>query len=76
MPKMIECICENPKCRCKFMARVADRKRGWARCCCKSCAATMNNKKTGNYASFILRKKVCNSRESDFKYLNVNYWQD
>jgi len=70
--KMIECICVNPKCKAKFMARIADRKRGWAKCCCKSCAATMTNKKTGNYQRFcdikngilkpkykIIKTKVC-----------------
>lgn len=48
--KTIECTCAM--CGKKFIARVADRNRGWARCCSKSCAATMNNKKTGNYARF------------------------
>lgn len=40
-------------CGRKFVARVADRKRGWARCCSKSCAATQTNKKTGNYSRYI-----------------------
>lgn len=26
-------------CECQFTARIADRKRGWAKCCSKACAA-------------------------------------
>ena len=32
-------ICQH--CRCRFTRRVADRRRGWAKCCSKSCAAKM-----------------------------------
>lgn len=35
--KTIQVNCEV--CGKTFTAKVADRKRGWARCCCKSCAA-------------------------------------
>lgn len=44
------------KCKCcgrPFMAREADVKRGWARCCSKSCAATITNRKTGNYQRYM-----------------------
>lgn len=34
------------------MARQADIDRGWAKSCSKSCAATANNKKTGNYQRY------------------------
>lgn len=42
-------------CRCgaTFEARLADRARGWAKSCSKSCAATLREKKTGNYAKYI-----------------------
>lgn len=43
-------------CKNEFMAKVADRKRGWARCCSKSCAATKSNKKTGKFKKFIKSK--------------------
>ena len=33
----VECICKE--CNGKFIARVADRKRGWAKFCSKSCKA-------------------------------------
>lgn len=38
------------KCKCcgdPFVARVADRKRGWARFCSKSCKAIRQTKRTG-----------------------------
>ncbi len=37
-------ICQN--CRRPFTRRVADRKRGWAKCCSKSCAAALKFRKT------------------------------
>lgn len=47
----VKCVCG-----CVFTARVADRKRGWAKSCSKSCAATRTNKKTGNYQRYCERK--------------------
>ena len=38
------CKCKWYKCRKEFEARVADRKRGWARFCSKSCAAKFRTK--------------------------------
>lgn len=43
-------------CGKNFIARVADVKRGWAKSCSKSCAATQTNKKTGNYQRYIQGK--------------------
>lgn len=61
---MVECVCKT--CGKKFMARVADRKRGWAKCCSKSCAATQTNKKTGNYRKFCeLRSRAIRAENSD-----------
>ncbi len=40
-----DCICEI--CNGPFTARVADRKRGWAKTCSKICATKLSNKKTG-----------------------------
>lgn len=39
-------------CKKKFMARVADRKRGWGRFCSKSCKAKEQEKRTGQYAAY------------------------
>lgn len=42
--KTVECVCVS--CGGKFTAREADRKRGWAKSCSKSCAATHKDKVT------------------------------
>lgn len=39
--------CGNP-----FIARTADRKRGWARFCSKSCKAIKQEQHTGQYAAY------------------------
>jgi hypothetical protein len=43
--------CKN--CGSLFTARVADRKRGWAKYCSKSCKAIKQEKRTGQYKSFL-----------------------
>lgn len=50
---------ETYKCaRCgdPFIARVADRKRGWARFCSKSCKAIRQEQRTGQYAAYLNRQ--------------------
>lgn len=42
----VKCKC----CKAPFMARVADRKRGWARFCSKSCKAVRQTQRTGRGA--------------------------
>lgn len=39
-----------------FTARVADRARGWAKSCSKSCAATKREKRTGAFAAYKQRE--------------------
>ena len=68
--KMIECKCAV--CGEKFMARVADRNRGWAKCCSKSCAATLSNKKTGKYRKHL----ACQNKMDNLGYENVDYYDD
>lgn len=36
-----------------FTARTADRKRGWARFCSKSCKATKQEQRTGQFRNFV-----------------------
>ena len=50
--KQIERTC---KCGCgvKFMARVADVKRGWGKYASKSCKAKAQEKRTGQYANYL-----------------------
>lgn len=43
---IVSCDC----CKKQFEARPADRKRGWARFCSKSCKAKHQEKRTGQYA--------------------------
>ena len=42
-------------CKTLFMARVADRKRGWARFCSKSCKAKKQEKRTGQMTNYLMR---------------------
>lgn len=62
------------KCRCcgtTFMAKSADVKRGWAKSCSKSCAATLREKKTGNYKRFCEMKRA--REEGTFQDAHI-YW--
>ena len=40
-------------CNALFTARVADRKRGWARYCSKSCKAIKQEQRTGQFSNLI-----------------------
>jgi len=42
-------------CGCIFTARIADRKRGWAKSCSKSCAA---RKQTGKLKKYLRKKRA------------------
>lgn len=52
----VKVVCKNKRCQCTFTARVADRKRGWARFCSKSCKAVVQEKRTGQYAAYKSRE--------------------
>ena len=43
------------RCGSVFIARTADRKRGWARFCSKSCKAIKQEQRTGQYAAYLNR---------------------
>lgn len=43
--KMVEVRCQC--CKNRFMARAADRARGWGKFCSKSCKATRQTQRTG-----------------------------
>ena len=45
------------KCNGLFTARTADRKRGWALFCSKSCKASEQEKRTGQHAAFKQRSE-------------------
>lgn len=44
------------RCGGLFLARVADRKRGWARFCSKSCKAVKQEQRTGQYGAYLRRE--------------------
>lgn len=44
-------------CGNKFSARRADVKRGWGKTCSKSCAASLREKKTGNYQRYLQHRE-------------------
>ena len=50
MATMIECKCANKSCGAKFMARAADRARGWGKFCSKSCKAVKQERRTGQHS--------------------------
>lgn len=49
----VQRTCQNKRCRQIFTARQADVDRGWAKFCCKSCKAVVQEKRTGQYADYI-----------------------
>jgi len=52
MKEVYDCkTCNDP-----FLARTADRKRGWARFCSKSCKAREQESRTGQYAAYQNRE--------------------
>lgn len=54
--KTITVSCKT--CRNPFTARVADRKRGWARFCSKSCKARWQESRTGQYRRYLKCKQI------------------
>jgi hypothetical protein len=58
--------CANRGCGCAFTARIADRKRGWARYCSKSCKAVQQERRTGAYRAFCDRQARTNGDEGLF----------
>ena len=50
-------IFQCKQCGDDFSARVADRKRGWARFCSKSCKAKHQENRTGQYARHKERQR-------------------
>lgn len=65
MAAMVECTCANEKCRKKFKAKAADRKRGWGLFCSKSCKAVRQEARTGQYARFLRSESSVSSSLQD-----------
>ena len=49
------CECKCARCGVMFTARVADRKRGWARFCSKSCKAIKQEQRTHQNREYLHR---------------------
>ena len=56
--------CAKPACGALFTAKVADRKRGWAKCCSKACAAWVREKKLDR-GGYRLTQNERNRRDAD-----------
>ncbi|QDH45717.1 hypothetical protein AAM37_gp46 [Pantoea phage vB_PagM_AAM37] len=56
MATMVKVKCANKSCGSEFMARLADRKRGWGRFCSKSCKAVKQERRTGQHAAYLDRQ--------------------
>lgn len=53
-PGKVEVKCQC--CKQPFLARIADRKRGWGKFCSKRCKAVKQERRTGQYADLIHRR--------------------
>lgn len=54
--RKVEVKCE--RCKTSFMARVADRKRGWGKFCSKSCKAIKQERRTGQFRDYLHQRTV------------------
>lgn len=74
----VEVLCKN--CKEPFMARVADRKRGWAKFCSKSCKAKKQSKSSGGkkYSLNTIVSAFREGRVSEeyFVYIVNKYYPD
>lgn len=61
--KTVECKCKC--CRKTFTARVADRQRGWAKYCSKSCKAKHQEQRTGQFRRYQQRLSKTSSFGED-----------
>lgn len=57
------------RCKTEFEARVADRNRGWGKFCSKSCKATTQEKRTGQYAEMVHKQQ---KRDNNYRGSNVD----
>lgn len=62
--------CKN--CGDPFTARVADRKRGWARFCSKSCKASKQEQRTHQNARYQLRRAELDAEYDNDEAMRAN----
>ena len=70
MAAMVECKCKT--CRNPFMARVADRRRGWGMFCSKSCKAVKQERRTGQCADYFRRQRDRSGFDHDFDDVDIS----
>lgn len=63
-------------CGIEFKAKSADVKRGWAKNCSKSCAASSTNKKTGNFQRYCSRNERFDDDINDGFSVYGESWDD
>jgi hypothetical protein len=74
MPHMTSRKC--PWCKDPFMARTADVNRGWAKFCSKSCKASKQEKRTGQFRDYQQGRDDGGSREFSNAHLFSNEEHD
>jgi hypothetical protein len=75
-PGTAEYTCQNKACGKLFTARTADRARGWARFCSKSCKAVKQEARTHQYRDYMQRdrndKALTQQERDDQEGMNAN----
>ena len=74
MAAMIEVKCQQ--CKEIFEARVADRKRGWAKFCSKSCKAIKQEGRTGQHRLYNERKHYMSDHDRAMHDSSTTHGQD
>lgn len=69
-PKMVTCKCDW--CKEPFEARAADRKRGWAKFCSKSCKAKKQEKRTGQFRNLVASSIARDADEDHYRALDAS----
>ncbi len=74
MAQMVEVKCKQ--CKEPFMAKVADRKRGWGKFCSKSCKAKKQELRTGQHRLHSERNSQMSRHEQDMEDSTSFHGQD
>lgn len=78
--RKVEVKCE--RCKTSFMARVADRKRGWGKFCSKSCKAIKQERRTGQFRDYLHQRAVAAQRAEaewngeEMEFANANLYSN
>jgi len=64
------------RCKQPFIARTADRKRGWARFCSKSCKASRQEQRTGQYAAYQEQRERRSDSHEGGEFTNAHQFSN